>query len=68
MSGTGLNLVPQNAAGGRYVFMALNTGNQGLLEQSYGALKGAVYGEGIPMELNRRPEWAVNDCDWRSVA
>ena len=68
VTGTGQSLVRQSAAGGGYLFMQLNTGNQGLLEQSYTALKDSGCRRRKPMEMNRSPERAVNDLEWRMVA
>lgn len=82
VTGTGQSLAKQSAAGGGYVFMQLNTGNQGLLEQSYGALKESVYG-GLVLQTRLKgyldaisltvdeggmETGAVNDCGWRRVA
>jgi hypothetical protein len=69
VSGTGQSLTRQTAAGGAYVFMALNGGNQGLLEQSYAQLKDSVYG-GVVLQtrLNMKLFESMNDREWRMAA
>jgi hypothetical protein len=61
VSGTGQSLTRQTAAGGAYVFMSLNGGNQGLLEQSYGALV-------LQTRLKVKRIESMNDREWRMAA
>jgi len=49
--------------------MPLNTGTEGLLEQSYGALKEAVYG-GLVLQTDLRSKLmeSMHDEQWRMAA
>ena len=82
VTGTGQSLARQSAVGGGYLFMQLNAGNQGLLEQGYTALKDSVYG-GLVLQTRLKGYLdaisltvdeggveigAANDRDWTTVA
>ncbi|EXI67208.1 MAG: hypothetical protein AW08_02312 [Candidatus Accumulibacter adjunctus] len=69
VSGTGQSLTRQTAAGRGYVFMPLDAGTQGLLEQSYGAPKESLYG-GLVLQTDLRSRLmeSMHDEQWRMAA